>query len=393
MIWLSMAGDALCLSSWLWQHHQELGPLLHRLGDVGQLARAALADPIGAVRRAGNTVVVGQPDGGSQVVAFIEQTSPRVEHIEQAVSGLQAGQGSLSLTLGSLQTVSMVTVGLTAITPLVLGAQFLALNRKLGVIQKQIAGLHKKFDAAIIAELKTGLGLLELGQGYLAGGDKSKARGPLTDALSPCLHTMNYFHELLGDELGQKRVNREAVRLLGRHLAVAVVGVASCQIGLGEDHNAFALSVNAMNLLRRATRRVFQDFVAGDPAPFLLPPMREHGVTIDFMARLFQQARDAGALDPAEDASASAWFEEHRQALFRARPPRLGSRGWYESLKARLREAVAAVEETNRVVGLSRLVEQVRGSGRATWDVMEEVRHHASDQGPGAGPYLVWGLA
>ena len=63
--------------------------------------------------------------------------------------------------------------------------------------------------------------------------------------------------------------------------------------------------------------------------------------------------------------------------------------------RAQLREAVAAVEETNRVVGLSRLVEQVRTSGRTnltTLSVMEAYRRNTSAQADDAFPYAAWGL-
>jgi hypothetical protein len=52
----------------------------------------------------------------------------------------------------------------------------------------------------------------------------------------------------------------------------------------------------------------------------------------------------------------------------------------YDALRRHLHEAVAAVEETNRVVGLSRLVEQVRGSGQTTLAVMEQYQRNASGQ-------------
>jgi hypothetical protein len=35
--------------------------------------------------------VFGHPDRGSKVIAFIDQTVPMLDHIEQVVTGLQAG--------------------------------------------------------------------------------------------------------------------------------------------------------------------------------------------------------------------------------------------------------------------------------------------------------------
>ena len=177
----------------------------------------------------------------------------------------------------------MVTLGLTALTPVVLGAQFIALKR-IGAIQKQIADLHKKFDAAMVADLETGIDLLAQGQSFLGQGDQSNAHSRLNDAVPLCHRTMKYYAKLLGDNLQQAKVNRDGIRLLTRHLSVAIAGVASCQIGLKQDQHAFDQSKQEIDLLRQAARRVFHELVARDPAPYLLPPMRENGVTIDYMA-------------------------------------------------------------------------------------------------------------
>ena len=109
------------------------------------------------------------------------------------------------------------------------------------------------------------------------------------------------------------------------------------------------------------------------------------------MAGLYQQARDAGALDKEKHCSGTAWFEEHRNRIFGARAP---WSGWNtNTLRLQLQEAVAAVEETNRVVGLSRLVEQVRGSGRSVLAVMEQHKRKASEQDSEQSPHIVWGWA
>jgi hypothetical protein len=391
MIWFSLAGEALSWSAWLWRHRSQFEPILKKFGEVGDFAQATIANPDGTIRRIGNTIVFGQEDGGQRVLAFIEQTAPRIEQIEHAVDGLQIGQAALSTSLSSLQAISMVTLGLTAFTPVVLGAQFFALNRRLSNLQKQIARLHKKFDAAIIADLKAGLDLLRQGKDFLETRNSVNAHDRLTASLPCCIRSMKYFSELLASELNEKKTNRDEVRLLARHLSVAVMAVASCQIGLEQDQHAFAQSTQELSLLRQCTREIFHDTVARDPAPYMLPAMREHGVTLEFMVGLYQQARDAGAADPSKDCSVSGWFEEHRDAIFHARAP---WRGWNPSvLRSRLQEAVAAIEETNRVIGLSHLVEQVQASGQSTLGVIEEYRRKVSAGQADAGPFAVWGLA
>jgi hypothetical protein len=389
MIWVTLATEAVAWSAWLWQHRKTFQPILDRVGGAANFAQAALADATGSLRRVGNMLVFGQADGGPKVIAFIEQTSPRVESIEHAVNGLQAGQTVLSSSLASLQTMSMVTLGLTALTPAVLAVQFIALNRKLNTLQKLIADLHKKFDATNIADLRTGLDMLRQGQDFLEAGNRPDASNRLTAALPFCIHTMKYFSELLGSELNQKKVNRDEVRLLARHLSVAVAAVASCQIRLEKDQHAFAQSGHELELLRNATRWIFHETVARDPTPYMLPSLCEHGITIEFMANLYQQARDAGALESTKDCSVAAWFEEHRKQIFNARQP---WSGWKtNTLLVRLQEAVAAVEETNRVIGLSRLVEEARCSCQTTLAVMEEYKQNANCHIEGSCPYMAWG--
>jgi hypothetical protein len=88
--------------------------------------------------------------------------------------------------------------------------------------------------------------------------DRANAHSRLTAALPYCLRTMKYFRKLLGGQLHQKRANRKELRLLGRHLAVAVARVASCQVGLEQDRPAFAQSGRELDLLKQAARRLFR---------------------------------------------------------------------------------------------------------------------------------------
>ncbi len=395
LVLAKLVGETISLSSWLLENRATFAPVFEKFGGAVDIAQKALSNPTAAIRRVGNTIVFGQSDGGPKILAFIEQTAPRIAHIEHAVEGLQAGQLALSSSLATLEKLSMVTLGLTALTPLVLSVQFGALNRRLTVLQKQIAALTGKFTAAQVAKLTAGLKLLEQGEAFLQAQQQTNAHHRLRAALPLCLQSMQFFSQLLGNELNQQPVQREEVRLLTRHLSVALLGVASCQIGLEQDQSAFGQSCKELDLLRQATSWVFRDCIGGDPAPYLMPPMGQYHVTLEFMAGLYQQARDAGAVDPAQDSSAARWFEDHRNALFRVRKPRFGAQRYFQTLAVRLQEAVAAVEEINRVVGLQRLVEEVRASGRTMLSVREEYRQR-SPQEPAdqeeAGTFVAWGI-
>ena len=291
-----------------------------------------------------------------------------------------------------MQTVSMITLGLSALTPVVLTAQFMALNRRLMEISAQIVKLQRRIDAAEISKLETGLTLLRLGRRQDEPGQSTNRRHHLTDAVPLCVAAGAYFGQLLGDALIQNKIDLAEVRLFSRHLQVAIIGEASCHIELQQDRDAFSNAGNQFGLLRRAAKCIFHETIGVDPAPFLLPGMREHGVTIDFMARLYQQARDAGAIDAGEQESASSWFETVRDQVFRIKAPRFRSRKFYEELMRRLRLATSAIEETNRIIGLSRMVEQSRSSGRATRDTIEQFRRETATIDQQTHPYVLWGM-
>jgi hypothetical protein len=388
MIWLPVTGELVRWSTWLYDNRQTLEPTLQRLGLAQDLVHSVLARPESALRRVGNTLVFGSADGGAKVLGFLEQTAPRVESIQLAVDNLHAKTDVLSTTLGSLQNISMMTLGLSALTPVILSMQFSALHRRLNAIGRQIAGLHKKFDASVIAELKVGLGFLQQATDELQAQKRSTAHLHLNAALAPCLKSAKYFAELLGTELQEKALNLPQVRLLARHLSVAVTATASCQIALEEDPSAFSQLQAELELLSKAAGAVFDALVGRDPAPYLLPAMRAHGVTLGYLVELFRQARDASAGQPATDLSAETWFEEHRAEIFRARRW-LATGRWYRKLQTQLREASAAVEETNRVLGLARLVDESQKAGQKTIEVLQAVRQKTESK-TATTPFLVW---
>ena len=86
MNWLALAAESANWAALLWCHRQQLEPLFGRIGGLGPFAEAAFRNPENAVRRAGNTLIFGQPDGGPSVLAFLDQTKPQLDSIESAVS-------------------------------------------------------------------------------------------------------------------------------------------------------------------------------------------------------------------------------------------------------------------------------------------------------------------
>ncbi len=140
MIWAKLALDAgTRLAFWLYKNQHTFGPVLNK---TGNFLSSAISDPHGAVHRVGNTIVFGQPDAGGEILGFIEQAQPQLNQIASVATetkeqqqtmlstlgSLQLGQGALSSSVAALTSLSMVSLGFTAILPLVLKVQLEALS-------------------------------------------------------------------------------------------------------------------------------------------------------------------------------------------------------------------------------------------------------------------------
>lgn len=392
MIWVNALPEISSWAAWLWQHRQEFEPALQKLGDVGPFANAALIDPASAVRRIGNTLVFGQADGGQHVLAFVEQTGPRIDAIQQAVNGIQAQNAALAASLASLQTVSMVSLGIAALTPVVLTAQLAALGRRLKEIGKMVADIKDMIETRNEAELQTGLSHLDDAQRLLRDGKNATQR--LGDALDNCKESMFFFYGLLGKELGTKTPRREVVSLLSRQCAVALGGTVAAHVALGEDHFAIEKFDRLIPRLQEATKWTFERTVGQNSERFLEPGLSSYQVDLTFLTCLFNQANQAGARKSGETYTECSLFEELRPRMDRVGRPLFTLYGSYlVELVRELREAQASIEETNRILGLRALIQEMIARGRGAHDVMEEVRTRAERENTETSPYVVWAMS
>ena len=115
--------------------------------------------------------------------------------------------------------------------------------------------------------------------------------------------------------MDEKTPDRDEVRLLARHLSVAVLGVAACHIGLGDDEQAMTATQAQMPLLCDAAWWVFHETAGKDPARFLSLPVGGREVSLAFLADLFRQAKLAGVLDAERDFTPDGWYEAHRATI------------------------------------------------------------------------------
>ena len=173
-----------------------------------------------------------------------------------------------------------------------------------------------------------------------------------------------------------------------------MLGVASCHIGLEENKQAIARIEAQEPLLRQAAKWVFAQTAGKDPARFLSLPVGVWEVSLAFMADLFQQAKQAGAIEAQRDYTPADWFEEYRATItpFSRRLPYAYKASYIAGLQRELLEAVATVEEVNRLCGVELLAREVQAVGECSREVMGQLRQ-VVDNGARGGDHLVWAFA
>lgn len=352
---------------WLWKHRQQLPRIPKDLGDT---IVELLKNSGDAVQRIGSQIVFSTPDGGRRVIAFLDQASIDLQGIKAAVGGLQQGQLVLSASLTSLQTISMVTLGLSAVTPLVIAAQFRYLSAQFNDLKKEIQILAKMVEDQELSKLESGLNILQRGTEL---GD----RALIKHALQACDQSRAFFHRQVSSAIGDRAGNTAVVHHLARQLAVATCASARCYVALEDDEGAAQTLDAQQNLLKSSAQYVFCRTIGRDPARFLIPHLSEN-VSIEFVREMYQQALHAGIEDGddamrllVESGSPSRFFEALRPDLFRTKW------GWFGlgrkrklRLLTELRHAAGSIEETNRVLSLSTFLAETRKAGKKALEVL-----------------------
>ena len=136
---------------------------------------------------------------------------------------------------------------------------------------------------------------------------------------------------------------------------IGLLGEAGCHLALRDAPRARDAIHRRASLLSDYVRSVFARTVGDDAARFLCPGLAQHGVTLEFLAELFRQASHAGATAGRHTVAATDLIEEWRGRLHIVRDP------WRNStlvaMRADLAEAVAAVEEVNRVNSFASMID------------------------------------
>jgi len=372
-----VASEIVNLGQWAIGHREQIAGLLH--GDWGTFAQSVFSNPSGTIGCQGSCLLYQPSNNDPQLLGFFEQATGKLDSIQENISSISAIQEAAVNSISSLQTISLVSLGFSAITPVLLLVQNRAITNRLKSLEKKIALIHEMLNSAELAKLDTALEQLFHGR-LLLEKNGSQATTRFNDAWNGFMNSMNYSCRMLRNLSADKSSTKEQIRTVSRYLMVAILGAASCQVGLMQDQMAFSQSKDEMELLRTTLKTHFQQTIASDPSPYLLPAMADHGITLDSLIGLYRQAELAGVIARSDQLSASSWFEENRAQLFRAKAPLFPWRKrTYLKYRSQFQETVAFLEEYNRILGLERMVEQMSKKGKNTLHVLTMLQQAAAE--------------
>lgn len=331
------------------------------------------------IRRIGSSVVFGTPDGSQRVLAFIDAVPDKLRSLE-------ASQQAIGASLTSLQTLSAVSLGVSALTPAVMGLQFAWLRRQFNDLKKQIKNLEDLVEGQTRAKLKTGLDALE-------AGTRKNCKRRIEHAYVPCREAMHSFADRLGSflEEPEKQQDRKVIRHLTQHLSVAICAAARCDIATGDDDGAEETITRHQPVLVKSSQAVFRQTLENGPGRFLTANLTDDNSGIEFLRSLIQQAKDTGILasdHPLAQASGSvAEFVNHLLGA----PRRNGFLGsWFgPDIKDELRDAAASVEDASRVLSLRSMIEEAKRVGRDVRSILGDVE---AGKKAAKSPFVAWAI-
>lgn len=366
---------------WLWSIRSELGAagsaILDRL-HLGAPGSGPVVDRIGPA-------IVSVRDGQTEILGLLHRQSDSVGQVAAAVDHVLSGQQAVSQTLGLLNALSMVGLGVTVLGHSVLAFQLHALTKRMKEMAGQLREVKAMLAAGQTAMIKSGIDQLSAGV-ELAASKPDLAVGSLQEAIAEFTKGRAVYADLLHFHLGER--SREAAWLASRHLTTAAMGECAAYLKLGQKPLALRALDGCLEHVQRHAGAVFQRTVSADPAKFLMPMLAQDGITLDAMAELYRQAGLAGISEGGRHQSASEWFECNRGELGRIRNPRLGASRVRAELANQWAEACAAVEEVNRVRGLRLAISAYDSPARSFDMLVAEILQCVEERQPTAGTCL-----
>jgi hypothetical protein len=364
------------LASWLWMNREAFGTAWSRVSDH---VASSLAAPRAEIHRLGS-VIISVRDDQTQVLGVLHEHSARLDGIETAVGGLASGQAALGHSLAVLQNLSMLTLGLSAVSSLILFRQLHALRVQLTRLERTTHRIGALVEAQQLGQLETGLNQLKDGMEDMHAGRADQGRTCISqNAANNLALNVNLHANLLSRELKSGRAERSVLRLLFRHMTIGLMGVAGCHLALGHTSRANEAISSRMGLIETYAKEMFRQTVGDNPVRFLCPGMATRGVTVEFLVELYRQAALAKAVESPDGVGAAELIESWRTRLYASRDPFWSStlNGW----QSELAEALAAVEEVNRIKGFALGLGGIASANQSHDEVLAAIQREQGEPG------------
>jgi len=376
MLFTSLPTGTFEWITWVWRNREQLPELPLK---AAELVQRTIENGGEGIRRVGSSVVFGTPDGGQRVLAFIDQ-------VPQQLNSLAAGQQVIGSSLASLQTISTLSLGVSALSPVILGGQFFWLRSQFRNIQRRLDRLERVIDDQTISRLKAGLDALQ------SGSNKRNNRR-IESAFIPCGEALHTFSSRLGELLDEpkKKQDRKVILPLTQHLSVALCAAARCDIALGNDDDARGRLEAHRPVLIKSSQAVFGQTLKESPGRFLTRDLTDDGSGVEFLRASVQQAKDNGVIEsqhPLAEASRSLPdFVQYLLGEGRAR----GFIRWRscKRLKDELRDAAVSLEDCSRVLSLEAIINKARDVGTVARDLIEQVERRKQSA---KSPFVAWAV-
>ncbi len=354
--------------------------LVHAWSNHAPDVAALVSDPLSTTTRIGDAIVWSGP-AGQKVIGGLESIAESQSRIDSAIGGIETAQLGLQSSLGLVQSVSVATLGISSLTGAFLAYRLTALERRVTFLSQQIADVDAKINAMHKAFLRSSLQYLrEYDERSEKDGNTPNNAG-LDAALKDARSAANIYGEIAHSEASARRCRLSVLNCRSRLYVVALLTELRCLVSSNEAGNALSRIDEERNCLKEIATKCFKETLGKKPERFLRPSFQEHGVTLNVMSEIYQNAKQLGVIDEPAVSDANDLFEHMRKRIS-------NRKGWLGFMKrdsikdelASLNYLLACLEECAKVEGLGLLIKSAGEKGTSPSELFTSLKQWRSEQ-------------
>jgi hypothetical protein len=343
-----------------------------------------LLDPSSAVGRFGDVLVWDGP-AGQKVIGGLEMLGESQTRIHSAIAGIDSAQIAAEGLLGVVQTLSIATLGVTALSGAMMAYRLHAMNTRMAEIKRTIDDVDGKIDAQHKAHLKSSLQYLREHE----NGNQSPENLP--KALEEARRAANIYGEIAFSEATARTPRLPVLNLRGRFHAVALLTEIQCLILMDDSTHAIERIEEEMHTVKAVAQTCFDKTLKSDPERFLRSSYRGYGIDLELLAGMYRSASALGLAGDSEISDANSLFEAFRDRTWQ---------GFFGVCKegiladevSKLRYLLACLEETCRIASLQILIADLKERSESINELRVKLTKWKEDQvkleGDGTGPRI-----